>query len=294
MSYEVEHLVEVKSLLGEGPLWNSAEQALYWVDIEGNCFFRYYPASGKHERFEAGTKIGCLGLRQNGGLAMLTKQGLVFWDWTSQKLEFVSNPNADKPYMRFNDGKVDPQGRFWGGAMYDGNPEVDVREGSLYRFESDGSYQEMQTKIAIPNGLGWSLDQKTMYHTDSPRHTIYAYDYNAESGDITNRRDFIHNPEMPGVPDGLAIDSEGYIWGARWGGWRVTRYTPTGEIDREIEFPVQQVTCCTFGGANLDELYITSARENYTPELAQQQPLGGDLFRVKVGIRGLETNKFAG
>ena len=291
---QVEHVLTMQNKLGEGPVWSAEEQALYWVDIENNSFFRYFPTTSKYESFDVGVPIGVLALRVAGGLVMATKNGFAFWDPKTQALQFLANPEADKPHTRFNDGAVDCGGRFWAGTMC-GLPEIcNDPEGSLYRLDPDGSISTMETRIFIANGIGWSPDNKIMYFTDTPRHVIYAYDFDAATGAIANRRPFISTPDEDGVPDGLAVDSEGCIWSARWDGWKITRYDPSGKVEREIQLPVQRPTSCAFGGAHLDELYITSAWTALSDEQKKNQPFAGDLFRVKTNIKGLESPKFAG
>jgi len=291
---QVEHVLTVQNKLGEGPVWSAEEQALYWVDIENNSFFRYFPTTSKYESFDVGVPIGVLALRAAGGLVMATKNGFAFWDPKTQALQFLANPEADKPHTRFNDGAVDSQGRFWAGTMC-GLPEIcSAPEGSLYRLDPDGSVSIMETGIFIANGIDWSPDTKIMYFTDSTRHVIYAYDFDPATGAIENRRPFISTPDEIGVPDGLTVDSEGCIWSARWGGWKITRYDPTGKVEREIQLPVQCPTSCAFGGANLDELYITSAWNELSVEQKKNQPYAGDLFRVKTDTKGRVSPKFAG
>ncbi len=290
---EVEHVLAVKNKLGEGPVWSSKEQVLYWVDIESNCFYRMYPATGKYEVFDVGLPVGVLALRASDGLVMATKKGFAFWD-QQKGLRFITDPEADKPHTRFNDGSVDGQGRFWAGTMC-GMPEMcEAPEGSLYRLDADGSIHIMETGLKISNGIGWSPDNKLMYLTDSPEYMIYAYDFDPATGAIENRRPLIHTPDENGIPDGLSVDSEGFIWSARWGGWKVTRYDSTGKVEREIQLPVECPTSCTFGGERLDELYITSAWTALSEEQKKQQPYAGDLFRVKTDIKGLERPKFVG
>jgi len=267
---------------------------LYWVDIENNSFFRYFPTTSKYESFDVGVPIGVLALRAAGGLVMATKNGFAFWDPKTQALQFLANPEADKPHTRFNDGAVDSQGRFWAGTMCGLSEICSAPEGSLYRLDPDGSVSIMETGIFIANGIDWSPDTKIMYFTDSTRHVIYAYDFDPATGAIENRRPFISTPDEIGVPDGLTVDSEGCIWSARWGGWKITRYDPTGKVEREIQLPVQCPTSCAFGGANLDELYITSAWNELTVEQKKNQPYAGDLFRVKTDTKGLVSPKFAG
>jgi sugar lactone lactonase YvrE len=284
----VEHVLSIRNQLGEGPLWQSIEQALYWVDIHAGCFFRLDPGTGEHERVDVGLPIGCLGFRKAGGLVLGTKEGFAFWEPTAEALQFVVDPEADKPDTRFNDGAVDPQGRFWAGTL--------GREAgcALYRLDPDLSVHTMEPGITVSNGIGWSPDHQTMYYTDSAPRMIYAYDYDPATGAIANRRPFVHTPDEPGVPDGLAVDSEGFIWSARWDGWKVTRYDPEGKVEREIPIPVQRPTSCAFGGPNLDELYITSARIDLSEIDLNEQPLAGDLFRLKTTVRGIPEPMFLG
>lgn len=288
MVNEVEHVLPVQNKLGEGPLWHAQEQALYWVDIESDCFYRWSPETGKLDSFEVGLPIGALGFRQAGGLVLATRDGFAFWNEADRSLQMIADPEADKPEARFNDGAVDPQGRFLAGTMGQGYT------GTLYRLDPDGSVHTLETGVGISNGIGWSPDNATMYYTDSLARVIYAYDYDAATGAISNRRDLIRVPEEEGLPDGLTVDSEGYIWSARWGGWNVTRHAPDGTVDREVRLPVSLITSCTFGGPNLDELYITTAWTDLSPEQRQAQPMAGDLFRLKTDVRGQGEPRFAG
>jgi sugar lactone lactonase YvrE len=291
---QVEHILAVNNTVGEGPVWSLEEQALYWVDIEKNNFSRLSPTTGKYEVFDVGVPIGILAFRASGGLVLATKKGFAFWDPQTQGLRFIADPEADKPHTCFNDGAVDCQGRFWAGTRCDVPEMGNIPEGCLYRLDPDGSVHTMETGIIVSNGLGWSPDNTIMYFTDSPPRMIYAYDFDPATGAIENRRPFIHTPDEDGVPDGLAVDSEGCIWSARWDGWKITRYDPSGKVEREIQLPVQKPTSCAFGGAHLDELYITSASTGLSEEQKKKQPFAGDLFRIKTDTKGLENAKFAG
>ncbi|HEX2914708.1 MAG TPA: SMP-30/gluconolactonase/LRE family protein [Chloroflexia bacterium] len=293
MNLEAEHFLKAGNTLGEGPVWSVQERALYWVDILNDCFKRFYTETGKFEVIETGVRVGTLAFRASGGLILATSKGIAFWDAMRGQLDFRIDPENGNLDMRFNDGKVDPQGRFWAGSMYY-EPEVGKREGSLYRFDPDGSLHKMETHLAIPNGIAWSADNKTMYHTDSLRHAIYAYDFDPATGNIENKRIFIDTSEEPGVPDGMTMDCEGCLWSARWGAWKVVRYDPKGKKILEISLPVEQPTSCIFGGENMDELFITTAREHFTEEQARQQPLAGDIFVVRPGIQGMQEPMFAG
>lgn len=284
---DVEHVLAVKNQIGEGPVWHADAQALYWVDIDAHCFYRLDPSTGRYERFDVGLPVGCLAFRKTGGLVLATQKGFAFWEPDKEGLEFIADPEADRPDTRFNDGAVDPQGRFWAGTLGDG-PVC-----ALYRLDPDLSVHTMETGVTIANGIGWSPNQTTMYFTDSVPKIIYAYDFDPATGAIENRRPFVHTPDEPGVPDGLTVDSDGFIWSARWDGWKITRYDPDGRIEREIALPVQRPTSCAFGGPALDELYITSARIGLDEAAVNQQPLAGDLLRLHTDVKGMVEPAFS-
>lgn len=283
------HLLPVQNRLGEGPLWHVEEQTLYWVDIEGQAFHRYHPVSKAHERIEVGVMMGVLRFRASGGLIMATSRGLQLWDASTRQLTPIAHPEEGKPDARFNDGGVDPQGRFWAGTMAPGTPSS-----SLYRLDADHSLHRMDTGIGTSNGIAWSLDGRTLYFTDSPAKMIYAYDFDGETGSISNRRPFIHTPDELGFPDGLVVDSQGFLWSARWGGWKISRYDPTGQPEREIYLPAEFPTSCVFGGPDLTDLYITSAWTLLGAEHRKIQPYSGDIFLVHTDIRGQVEPKYRG
>ena len=291
---DLEHLLAVQNELGEGPVWDAEDQVLYWVDIYSRTFYRFSPATGELRKVDVGVQVGALAPRISGGLVMATQHGFALWDEQSGALTFLADPEADHPETRFNDGAVDPAGRFWAGTMLEGSKEWDKAPGNLYRLDPDHTLTRMDTGFAISNGIGWSPDNRTMYFTDSPRQVIYAYDYDLLTGTIENRRPFIQTPGEASVPDGLTVDSEGCIWSVRWGGWRIIRYDPQGKQERVIALPVQYPTSCTFGGPALDELYITSAATELSAQKRVQHPLAGDVFRIKPGIKGLDSPRFLG
>lgn len=286
MNTLVEHVIAAQNTLGEGPLWHPLEQALYWLDIYPGRLHRFDPRTQEHSVDDLGVVTGSMGLRERGGFVLATRQGFAFWQPADQQMEFLTNPDAHISAARFNDGKTDPQGRFWAGKM------SEAAENSLFRLDPDGSVSRMETGVTISNGLGWSPDLHTFYFTDSPALVIYAYDYDPASGALANRRELIHVPEGEGVPDGLAVDAEGCIWSARWGGWKIVRYDPQGQKMLEVALPVELVTSCAFGGPGLDELYITSAAIDVRDRAAQ--PLAGDVFRIHPGVRGLPEPFFKG
>lgn len=285
---EVQHVFGSQDLLGEGPLWDPQSQTLYWVDIENQRYHRLQPGSGTHQVTAVGLMASALAQRQPGGLVMATDRGFALWDETAATLTLLGDPEGDKPMARFNDGAADRAGRFWAGTLGD-----DTRN-ALYRLDPDGSFRRMESGIGCSNGMGWSPDNHVMYYTDSGPRCIYAYDFDLASGAIANRRIFVDSHEASGVPDGLTVDHEGFIWSARWDGWRIERYDPQGKLERTIPMPVQRPTSVMFGGADLDTLYITSARTELSAADLADQPLAGDLFCLHPGVRGLVEPRFAG
>lgn len=286
MKYEVEHVLKLHNEIGEGPLWSSAEQMLYWVDILACSVHRWHPGTKCYETFVLPQPIGSMGFREQGGFIVALKNGFHFWDPQTGALEFLVNPEADKPRARFNDGIVDQRGRFWAGTMDDNG------HSKLYRYDPDGSLHVMETGITCSNGIGFSPDKCTMYYSDSQIFTVYAYDFDLESGTISNKRVF--RKYENGDPDGLTVDSEGFIWIAVWGGWCVDRFDPDAKLVTRIEMPVQYPTCPTFGGPGMDELYLTSAWYLLDRRGREAQPQAGDLFRIQTDVKGIPEAKFAG
>jgi L-arabinonolactonase len=281
-----EHLLACQSCLGEGPLWHAAEAALYWVDIQGSQVHRLRPATLEHAAWDADISISALGLRAGGGFVVATKAGLGTWQPGQPHLNLAHQPERHLEYNRFNDGAVDPGGRFFAGTMYHGPDGERETGGKLYRLDPDGSLHVAFDDVGVSNGLGWSPDLKTMYYTDSPRRVIYAFDYDVATGEIENCRHFVDVPDGGGFPDGLAVDGEGCVWSACWDGWRIARYDPEGKLEREVQMPVQRPTSCAFGGPNLDTLYITSAWVGLSERARAEQPLAGDLFVLQPGVKG--------
>ena len=285
---EASPIANVGNMLGESPRWHSRENTLYWVDIKQGEIHTLSLENMKHEVYNIGTPVGCLSFRDSGGLVLATGRGFMYWS-EREGITQIIDPRTGSEEGRFNDGAVDPQGRFWAGTM--------TPEGSnncLYRLDPDGSVERMETGIAISNGIGWSPDGTTCYFTDSPKRTIYAYDFDTSEGKIFDRRVWVHTPDDPGVPDGLVVDHEGCVWSARWDGWKVERYDPDGKLISEIRVPCQRPTSCTFGGEELGTLFITSAREGLDERALLEQPFAGDLFHTETETRGLGTAFFSG
>lgn len=274
--------------LGEGPVWSVAEQAIYWVDIHGPTLQRLQPETGKIDAWVMPSYIGCYALREAGDVVVGLRDGLYTFDLDSQELTNLCRPEVGLN-TRFNDGKCDRNGRFWAGTMDLGFADP---LGSLYRLDADGRCHQMRSGVTCSNGLGWSPDNRTMYYTDTPTRSIFAYDFELETGALQNERVFAKVDD--GLPDGLTVDAEGYIWSAKWDGWRVVRYAPDGSIEREINLPVQRPTSCTFGGPKMNLLYITSARTGLSAVDLAEQPLAGSLLVLDTAVQGLPEPLYAG
>ena len=288
-STEPELLVDSRSFIGEGPVWDRRIDRLAWVDIlEGRLHLT--ARDGATRTIQLPSPVGCLVPRASGGWVVALADG--FWSVSDDgAVERLVDVQSDRPDLRFNDGKCDPAGRFWAGTMaLDHRPGA----GSLYRLDADLGVHRMVDGVAISNGIDWSLDGTTMYYVDTPTHRIDRFEFDPETGGISDRRPFATIDPADGNPDGLTVDAEGAVWLALWDGWTVRRYLPDGSIDREIRLPVSEVTCPAFGGPDLDELYITSAWELLSETQHADEPLAGGLFRVRPGVRGRLPTPFAG
>lgn len=282
---------QIEASLGEGPLWVSRENAIYWVDIIKKQVHRLALADGAKKTWQFDVEVTSLAAREQGGFVGTIRDGFAFIDFENSSTDPIVLPEANMPGNRFNDGKVDGYGRYWAGSM-DNNGERE--SGSLYNLDANLNLHKIDQNYIITNGPTFSIDGKTIYHTDSIKGTIYAFDWTA-SGAISNKRIFIQLEDpAEGKPDGMTVDSENCIWLCHFGGARITRYSPAGEILQVIPLPVPNITSCTFAGSNLDTLYITTARLNINAADLAKYPLAGSLFACKPGVTGLPTPNFAG
>jgi sugar lactone lactonase YvrE len=283
-------VLDCKSHLGETPVWDGSEGVLWWIDIYKPTLNRFDPKSGRNHEIVLGQNIHAIAVRRQGGIVGSFQHGIGFVDPADGKVTTMVDPIGVAP-AKFNDGKCDRNGRFWTGSM--SNDWV-TPIGCLFRFDADGTVRSMDTGFKLSNGLGWSPDDRTLYFTDFGQSTIFAYDYDATTGAIANRRPLIVVPESEGKPDGMTVDEEGNLWVALWDGWGVAQFDPTGRRIRKVSFPVQRPTSCAFGGEGLDTLYVTSAWMQLSDQERAAQPLAGALFAMETGTRGLSEPKFAG
>jgi L-arabinonolactonase len=293
---ELETVVEAKNTLGEGLFWNAKEGALYWLDSQGRpCIQRLDPKTGAVRRWEMPDEIGSFVFREKGGAIAGLKSGFYLIDLDANggkgKAELLHDPEPDRPDNRLNDGKCDRAGRYWCGSL----DNTGGTAGNLYRVDHDLSVHRMETGVTISNGIGWSPDNKTMYYASTRADVCWAYDFDLASGTIANRRTFIDTSGQPGKVDGATVDADGCYWCALVWGWAIGRYDPDGKLMETIRLPVQHPTMCSFGGPDLDILYIVSTRKFLTPETEKDQPLAGALFALhSTGAKGLPEPFFKG
>lgn len=273
------------ALLGEGPVWDSVRGELIWVDIDRGLVHRRLPG-GTERSFDVGQPVGCAVPRAGGGLALALRDGFALVAAGGGGPRLVAPVEQHRSDTRMNDGACDSHGRLWAGTM---SLTGDTRTAALYRLDPDLTLTRMLPGLSISNGIAWSPSDQVMYHVDTARRRIDVYEFDALRGALGGRRAAIPVAPEHGRPDGLAVDAEGGIWAALWGGGAVQRYTPDGQVDARVELPVSQVTSCCFGDPDLETLYVTTAARG-----AEGEPLAGSLFACRPGVRGLPTTPFAG
>lgn len=290
----VDCVLDARAALGEAPLWCEREGVLWWADIEGRALHRFDPATGDDQAHALPVRIGCFGLRETGGMVAALENGFHFFDPETGTLEAIVDPEADRPGNRFNDGTVDPRGRFVAGTMPMG-PRTPTA--AFYRLWPDRRCERLFDGLTVTNGSAFSPDGRVFYFADSESsvRTIWACDHDLDSGALTDRRVFVDTHGLAGRPDGGAVDADGCYWMAGVGGWQLVRFTPAGEVERIVEVPVEKPTKVAFGGADLATIYLTSIGTGLTPGTESRQPQAGGIFALRVpGVSGLPQPRFAG
>lgn len=276
---EPELIVDEKCVTGEGPLWHPDERALYWLDIPEGKIFRYFPQTGEHEKVYDDRPVGGITLQTDGSLLLFMDRGSVAVWREGTALEFVIDEIEAELDSRFNDVIADPAGRVFCGTM--SSPD---HPGNLYRLDTDGSIRIVVPGTGTANGLGFTGDRKRMYFTDTGAQEIYRFDYDEATGEISGKTTFVSPPqEGDGRPDGMTVDSEDYVWSARWDGSILVRHAPDGSEDTRFTFPAKKISSVTFGGPDLTDMYVTSAGGHNKSE---NGPGAGALFRVNIGLPG--------
>ncbi|MDB5842537.1 MAG: gluconolactonase [Herminiimonas sp.] len=283
---------DAHAALGEGPLWSTREQALYWVDILNRRLHRYAPASEERRSWQFDQEISAAAERQDAaGLIITLRHGPAFFDPAGGGLTLLPQIEAELPGNRFNDGKCDGHGRFWAGSM---DFACRAPTGSLYRIDPDLRHEKMDSGYPVTNGPTWSLDQRTMYVNDSYRRRVYAFDFDPATGSPSGKRLFLQFSAEQGAPDGMTTDAEGGLWIAHWGAGQLTRHDAAGAVLQTIALPCSQVTSCAFGGPDFKTLYISSAADGLSAQQLEREPLAGGLFAIDLEIAGLPANLFRG
>jgi sugar lactone lactonase YvrE len=277
--------------LGEGPVWDDQNELLYWLDIKGCQLLTLDTKSGQKNIIGLSTQVSALALKSRGGLIAATKNGFANLDPQTGKLAFIVDPEEHLSMNRFNDGKCDRAGNFLAGTM----DELEKQPlGTLFQLSAGGGVTPLFGGYTVCNGPAFSPDGRTLYFSNSVAREILKFDYNPNAETAVNPTVFARIPDTLGFPDGLTVDAEGCIWCAHWDGWQLTRFSQDGEIDRMVRFPVPLVTSCTFGGAYLDTMFVTTARTGLSKEILSKTPLSGSLFAFKPGVLGLPADRFAG
>lgn len=283
-------VLDLKASLGESPTWSADEQALHFVDILAPALIRFDPATGAHISTAMPSSIGCIGLRERGGFVVALRDGVWLADARGQLERKLADAPYDPAHHRFNDGRVDRQGRFWVGSM---NEKRDAPSAALYRLERDGRLVRVLDGFTVSNGIAWSPDSGTMYHADTPAHIVRAYDFDPATGSPSAVRTFARWQGDTDRPDGAAVDSAGNYWIAFFRGGKVLQLSPQGSLLREVPFPAACPTMPCFGGPDLKTLYVTSARNERPADELARFPHSGGLFAMRVDVPGLPEPRCA-
>ncbi len=292
--------IQSHDILGESPFWSEEEQAIYWVDIMGKKIKRYEPLRDSLKVWDTEDFPTAIALRRHQeGAVVVCAGGIHFFEWDGTMTPFVS-PEFDMEGNRLNEAKCDPAGRLWVGSMQNNlNPDgsnraMDRHSGALYRIDPDGTATRFTEHIfGISNTMAWDLKRKRFYFADSLRYTIFVFDYDHETGEVSDLKGFTNIPEK-GAPDGSCLDAEGCLWNSRYGGSCVIRYRPDGTIDRILDLPATNITSCAFGGKDLRTLYVTTACNGLTEAEQSTNPHQGSLLAIDVDVAGMPSFRFGG
>lgn len=274
---EPELIADYECVTGEGPIWHEDEQKLYWSDIPTGRLFRYDPATGSHEQIYGGPVVGGFTIQADGSLLLFGERGAVTI-WRDGASETVIDEIPAEQDTRFNDVIADPEGRVFCGTM-----PTENRPGHLYRLDTNGDLKIVVEGLGVSNGLGFTPDLGKIYHTDTTKREINRYRYDRATGEIDQKELYVRVPDGEGGPDGMTVDTEGYVWSARWDGNALYRYTPGGEVDRRFTFPARKVSSVIFAGPDYRDVYVTTAGGQNKPEEGEG---AGALFRIRPGVQG--------
>ncbi|MFB2553727.1 SMP-30/gluconolactonase/LRE family protein [Ensifer soli] len=286
---EPQLLLAAQTELGECPVWDADRNTLFFMDIIGQTLHAYDWASGKDRVMPLPALGGALALSRDGRLIAGLQTGIHTIDPLSGAVTFLVDPEPDKPDHRLNEGKCDPQGRFWVGSI---SILGRFPTGCLYRLEKDGRVTQVLDRISVPNTLAWQPDGQHMLFADSVTKQVWRFRYDAETGAIGERKVFIDTSDYKGMPDGIAVDADGGVWIAEFGGGAVHHYSAQGKLEGTVRVPASQVTSCVFAGPDLDRLVIITTKRLLDDRARQEQPHSGDLFIIEPGISGLPPHLY--
>ena len=279
-----------RATLGEGPLWDPRIETLYWVDIVAGALFAQAVDAREPTRIDVGAQVGCLGLTDDPQVLVTgMRTGWHLLDTRTSSLTFLADPEADRPACRFNDGSVDPAGRFWTGSLDDSEA---LPLGRLYRLDGDGSCTAVDEGFYCSNGMDWSPDGRWMYFADSRANVLYRYDFDVETGSAVDRQVFADTSSIEGIPDGLRVDAAGDVWCAFWDGAQLIRFTPDGAVAEKVPVPVPRPTSLAFGGPDLCTMFITTASIGLTEDQLAEWPLSGSVLRRAADTPGRPASRF--
>ena len=288
---ELLEVVDVSNTLGECVLWNDRQQTVWWTDIHESGLFCYDYSRRSLVTHVLPDRLASFGFTEDDRVLVCAfASGFALFEPATGNIKWLSRPNAGTAGIRFNDGRVDRQGRFWAGTMVEQAAAVEPGSGNLYRL-TGGACQKVLEGISISNSLCWSRDSRTLYFADSPTHTISAYEFDASSGEPSDSKVFARIT-APYEPDGSTIDSEGFLWNAQWGAGRVVRYAPDGTPAGELLLPVSQPTCVAFGGNEMKTLFVTTANVGLDSDQLLRQPQAGNLLIYQTPYTGLPESRF--
>lgn len=285
---EIEVVLDAHATIGESPTWSPAERALYWIDIKEPALHRYDSHGGTCRSWKVPSDLGAFALMEGNAALVALRYGIHRLDLVTGSLALLAPPPFDPKLFRFNGGLCDATGRFWVGVMFDpieGSPPK--QRAALHSFTLKGGLKREDDEAELHNGMAWSADGRHFFLAHSRTGSIYAFDFDPDTGSLGSRKLFGQLPSTLGLPDGAAVDAEGGYWCAVHGGGRLRRYGPDGQFDRDVMLPVSQPTMCTFAGNNLDVLYITSASDGLDAEQMRAEPLAGALLRFRPGMPGI-------
>lgn len=286
---DVRCALPARARLGECPRWDENTGRLYWVDIKSKELHCFNPADGRDVKRVFDEEIGCFALTEDAGFVAGMRSGFTRFSDFDGPVQAITDPEADKPHNRFNDGRCDAAGRFLAGTM---NELKSAADGTLYALGTDGGCHTVTSGALTSNGCAFSPDNRTLYYADTPNHVIYAFDYDLETGMASNKQVFHRFPSGKGRPDGAAVDVQGFYWSALYDGGRVVRLNPAGEIVREVAIPARHCTMIAFGGQDLKTAYVTTARANTSDEELQRYPEAGGIFSFRTDVPGLVEHRF--